>query len=408
MIILRILFTISTIGFACNSIAQSVITIHGSVKDAETNQPLAFASVSILGQPVGTVTNASGDFDFHLPEHYRKDTLVISHVGYKSLRRSINDIQHDHASFTLKPHAFLLDEVEIREKDLTGKEIVSKAVRNLRNNYSTRPYCLEGFFREIEEENGKYILLTEAAVDIYDKNFDGRRKQQLQESVDVKEMRRSLRHSEQKNRNNIGIALADLLENNDVRYNRGMLDTVVTQFHIDTVTSYNDRIVFGISVVHKTDRGMLYIDVETFGILKISMERRSRDSNKYYQVNRARNGLDRGRVWFIFSVEFENYNGLLYPRRMHESELNETYDPKTKQVNITSVETLEFIVTKLYPEKENKGLKQLRYGMIIKHKSYNKEFWKNYNTLKLTPLNEKLIQDLEKVLSLQEQFESKN
>ena len=42
--------------------------------------------------------------------------------------------------------------------------------------------------------------------------------------------------------------------------------------------------------------------------------------------------------------------------------------------------------------------------MMIKPTAYHQEFWKYYNVLKLTPLDEKLIQDLEKEISLQEQF----
>jgi hypothetical protein len=38
---------------------------------------------------------------------------------------------------------------------------------------------------------------------------------------------------------------------------------------------------------------------------------------------------------------------------------------------------------------------------------YHQEFWKHYNVLKRTPLDEKLIQDLEEDISLQEQFEKK-
>jgi hypothetical protein len=47
-----------------------------------------------------------------------------------------------------------------------------------------------------------------------------------------------------------------------------------------------------------------------------------------------------------------------------------------------------------------------RYGLQYQHKDYNKSFWANYNTIKEMPLNEKAILDLEKLFSLEEQFES--
>jgi len=377
--------------------------ITGRVFDEKSQEPLGFASVSIVGKPVGTVTNAAGEFDFYIPEGYKNDSLVISHVGYKSFRARIDRLAKGSLSVGLKAISVLLREIVIREKDLTGKEIVAKAVKNLTLNYSTKPFCLQGFFRQIEAENGKYVLLTEAAVDLYDKNFDGRPKRDLQESVDVKEMRRSLRYGSQSKRDNIGIPLTDLIENNDVRYNRGMLDSANT-FSLDTITVYDDQLVYGVSMSRGTDSGMLYIDMETFGFLKITMERKSRDKSKnYYDERNIKSGKQR-RVWFRFSVEFESYNNKLYPRRMHESELNEIYDP-AGQLKLSSIETLEFIATNIIPAKENQMAKKLKYGMMIKPTEYNQEFWNHYNVLKLTPLDEKLIQDLEKEISLQEQFD---
>lgn len=377
--------------------------ITGRVFDEKSQEPLGFASVSIVGKPVGTVTNAAGEFDFYIPEGYKNDSLVISHVGYKSFRARIDRLAKGSLSVGLKAISVLLREIVIREKDLTGKEIVAKAVKNLTLNYSTKPFCLQGFFRQIEAENGKYVLLTEAAVDLYDKNFDGRPKRDLQESVDVKEMRRSLRYGSQSKRDNIGIPLTDLIENNDVRYNRGMLDSANT-FSLDTITVYDDQLVYGVSMSRGTDSGMLYIDMETFGFLKITMERKSRDKSKnYYDERNIKSGKQR-RVWFRFSVEFESYNNKLYPRRMHESELNEIYD-LAGQLRLSSIETLEFIATNIIPAKENQMAKKLKYGMMIKPTEYNQEFWNHYNVLKLTPLDEKLIQDLEKEISLQEQFD---
>ncbi len=388
------------------TIAQPTIKVSGKVVDEATKESINFASVSVRGKPMGTVTNSEGEFDFYVPADYSNDTLIVSHVGYKSYRQKIADLTNTDKLILLTPAPFLLDEVVIIEKNLTGKEIVEKAIRQLKSNYPTHPFCLQGFFREIEEENGKYVLLTEAAVDLYDKKFDGKRKKGIQESVDIKEMRRSIHYSGRGNRDNIGYALADLIENNDVRYNRGMLDTQRNEFSIDTITSYNDRPVYGISMANKTDRGMMYIDMETFGFLKISMERQSHNPHtKYYHGNMVSDSLKIGRVWFRFSVEFEVYMDKLYPRRMHESELNEIYYTKTGKIKIVAIETLEFIVNNVIPQKESKEARQLKYGLILNGGEYHKDFWNNYNSLKLTPLNEKLIRDLEKEISLPEQFE---
>ena len=161
-------------------------------------------------------------------------------------------------------------------------------------------------------------------------------------------------------------------------------------------------------MINQTDSGTLYIDMETYGILKINMIRRNIiRGKKYYQVL-TRKGSSIGRVWFRFTVEFEPYQNKLYLRRTHESELNEIYDKATGQVNITSVETLEFVTHTIVPNEEDKAAERLRYGMILKTGDYHPDFWKKYNTLKLTPIDEKLIRDLEKETTLQQQFEKQD
>jgi hypothetical protein len=185
-----------------------------------------------------------------------------------------------------------------------------------------------------------------------------------------------------------------------------MLDVNSNEFSLDTVMSYNGRTVFGVSMSNRTDRGMLYIDTDTYGILKINMERKSQDMDtNYYQVDNVNDSLKRGRVWFRFSVEFEEYENKLYLRRTHESEYNEIIYSTTGKVKIASQETLEFIVTNILPRKENKDATRIRYGQTLKIGAYHPEFWKEYNTLKLTPLNKKLIRDLEQEISLEQQFE---
>jgi hypothetical protein len=89
---------------------------------------------------------------------------------------------------------------------------------------------------------------------------------------------------------------------------------------------------------------------------------------------------------------------------MHESELNERFDKKSKELKISSTETMEFIITGIYENKESKEAKLLRYGQTLRTGPYNEQFWKNYNTLKLTPLNKKLIADLEKEMPLEKQY----
>jgi hypothetical protein len=47
------------------------------------------------------------------------------------------------------------------------------------------------------------------------------------------------------------------------------------------------------------------------------------------------------------------------------------------------------------------------YGLQYQDLPYNKEFWDQYNVIKETPLDKKIIEDLEKAGPLDKQFEGK-
>jgi hypothetical protein len=64
------------------TLQSEIFNFQGTVRDASTNEPLAFASIVVEGTQLGTMTSAGGKFTIVLPE----DTshLRCSYVGYKT------------------------------------------------------------------------------------------------------------------------------------------------------------------------------------------------------------------------------------------------------------------------------------------------------------------------------------
>jgi len=50
--------------------------------------------------------------------------------------------------------------------------------------------------------------------------------------------------------------------------------------------------------------------------------------------------------------------------------------------------------------------KMKNYGLQYQDLPYNKNFWDNYNVIKDTPLDKKILVDLEKIAPLEKQFEN--
>lgn len=63
--------------------ANELIEIKGTVKEADTGEPIPFANVWIGGTKTGTTTDFDGNFSIKVPVSYGAVTLITSYVGYE-------------------------------------------------------------------------------------------------------------------------------------------------------------------------------------------------------------------------------------------------------------------------------------------------------------------------------------
>ena len=84
------------------------------------------------------------------------------------------------------------------------------------------------------------------------------------------------------------------------------------------------------------------------------------------------------------------------------------YDDKTEELKFTTNLHQQLLINKVYPRTSQMigtTEKMKRFGLQYQHKKYNKPFWDNYNVIKETPLDIKIVSDLEKEISLEKQFQ---
>src|SRR5687768_3043227 len=113
----------------------------------------------------------------------------------------------------------VLDEIVVSDT-LTGQDILEIALSRIDQNYPMMPYLLDGFYRDVKKVGGTYISLLEAAVKIYDENYEEpRNKDKLRERVKLVEVRQSLGYESKFttyfDQTNL---LEDLLLQNNIRY----------------------------------------------------------------------------------------------------------------------------------------------------------------------------------------------
>ena len=102
--------------FCINSLfgfSQNIIKLSGTVIDKKTNMPIPFASITIKGNSIGTMTNSAGDFLFNFPDSLKKDSISFSAVGYETFKCLIEKNYNKKSSIHLMPHTYNLNEISI-------------------------------------------------------------------------------------------------------------------------------------------------------------------------------------------------------------------------------------------------------------------------------------------------------
>ncbi|MBA7574822.1 hypothetical protein ES708_16637 [subsurface metagenome] len=146
---------------------QSVITIKGKVVDAETKNPLIFATVTVQGTNVATVTNLDGEFILKIASNIPNPEIEILYIGYNNSIIPVSDLRDGGRKNTieLKQTTFPIREVMIRS--ITPEEIIKEVITSVSDNYVGIPNLMTSFYRETIRKNKKYVSIAEAVIEIF-------------------------------------------------------------------------------------------------------------------------------------------------------------------------------------------------------------------------------------------------
>ena len=103
------------------------IAVRGTVTDASTGEPVAFASVTVKGQMNGTSTGLDGTYALNVPSNA---ILVVSFVGYKTQELAVNG--RNVVDCVLAPDAEFLDDVIVIGYGTTRREAKTGAVSTVK------------------------------------------------------------------------------------------------------------------------------------------------------------------------------------------------------------------------------------------------------------------------------------
>ncbi|HLW31371.1 MAG TPA: carboxypeptidase-like regulatory domain-containing protein [Aequorivita sp.] len=368
-IILRFFLTLLISFIGLNSFSQT--EIKGKVADFMTYEPIESASVYIDKTTIGTITNVDGKFALRVPAVNISDTLVISSIGFKSYKTSIEDFENGSDIF-LEEDVASLDEVVLvaDTRPKTGNDIVVRAIERLPENLPAEPYLQKGFLRHKERNKKEYKWLIEAAITLYDSDFAAGAKDNLKLNVD--EIRKSydLRDIDSlftysaylKNRGSAQTApisrrsvktasLIEAIKWNDSRVNgldnlfKGKLNPVRNaeaigalfgknmlerhQFELDTILVDNGRKLYKIKISQGSDfvglntpniynegfapNGWIYIYYDNYAIKKLEYELIAASD---VQKKRSKSLFDTQTIHKLVET-YREYDGKMYPNYIY-------------------------------------------------------------------------------------------
>jgi hypothetical protein len=382
--------------------AAQKITLSTRVQDKVTSEPLPFASVGIKGKSISTVTNLQGEFDFHIPVEYRNEILVISMLGYENFEAPIwSLLESKPETIAMDKSTTVLKEVVVSDS-LLGGEIVKIALSRVESNFPMKPFLMDGFYRDVKKVAGTSISLLEAAVKIYDENYmEPRNKSKLRERVKLVEVRKSLGYDNRytpffRQRN----LLEDLLLHNNIRYRQIDDDEgFFSSLKREPDSYYNGQNIF---VVSNTEDFYfkIFISKDNYAINRLEFEISGDNTER-------KKNLVSKQITYRKTIDFKPFDGKMFLNYIAVTTKEKWYDDVTAAFKFETELQQYLLINEVNPETQERITDKMRnYGLQFQDYPYNKEFWDGYNVIKETPIDKKILEDLERLAPLEKQFEN--
>jgi hypothetical protein len=156
---------------------NSFVTVNGLLKDSKTGDKVTYATITVPGTGIGTVSNSDGEFTLKVNASIDAEYFEVSHLSFATAKFKISEAVGTEKIFFLEILPVLLKEIPVMPQDARG--IVEMAFKNISKNYSEVPEMMTGFYREYVMQRRDYLSISEAVIDIYKAPYSGMQSDQV-------------------------------------------------------------------------------------------------------------------------------------------------------------------------------------------------------------------------------------
>jgi hypothetical protein len=388
--------------------AEDYITVSGTVKNQQNHKAVEFVSVALKGTNVGTVTNEDGEFTLKIKKSIADKTIIVSHIGYGSIRQQLPDKDVSGLTLFITPQKNLLNEVVVEAR--VSRNIVHEAISRIPDNYEQQPTLLTGFYRETARKRSHYISISEAVVNLYKTAYKERSANR--DRVQIIKGRKLM---SEKSGDTLGVKLIggpslslymDVVKNPGDLLNETTLGYYEFKMEKSAFIDLRQQYIISFKPVVSVDNalffGKLYIDKNSFAItrMELSLDMSDRDKVTQSILQRKPFGLIFKPQQLTFLINYKERNGkmcLSYIR----NEVQFKCDWNRRLFHTEYGVVSEMVVTDLV----DNGVQKIPYKESF-HDSdafedkvsafYDDDFWGSYNILAPTESLDKAVSKLKK------------
>ncbi|WP_244847028.1 carboxypeptidase-like regulatory domain-containing protein [Cellulophaga lytica] len=391
--------------------AQEFNQYKGEILDSDSKKPLVFATLSIAGSNISSISNAEGKFSLKVPNEISTGDLVVSFLGYKTKKIDLRTLKKSgNNKIFLDITVTALSEINISApKD--PKALVLETLKKRGENYFEDPTVMTAFYRESIKKRRKNISLSEAVVNIYKAPYSNSRK----DVVELYKTRKSTNYSKM---DTLALKLQggpfNALYVDVMKYPQYIFGLDVLPFYdfsFDHTTRINNKLIYVISFKQNSNtnqplyKGKLYIDAEkkilTSAIYSLNIIDKQKAAKLF-----VRKKPNRAKVWptdVAYRVDYREKNNKWY-YSYSSAILEFKIDWDSRLFNSVYSMSCEMAVTDWEKNTSNvlpKGKDKVKMSIILGDEAVgfsDPNFWGEYNIIEPEKSIESAIKKIKRQL----------
>lgn len=291
----------------------------GEVVDKSTNNPLVFATLTVEGTNISTITNTEGNFLLKVPKKVTGKNVIVSFLGYKTEWVPLSELGPEKNRISLTVSVTQLSEININApKDAMA--LVKETMAKRDENYFEDPALMTAFYRETIKRRRKNVSLAEAVVTIHKTPYGSNR----DDAVELYKARKSTDYSKL---DTVALKLqggpyntlyVDVMKYPEYLFSDESISNY--KFSFDRSIRVNDKLVYVIkfkqheNILDPLYQGELFIDVEkrtlTSAIFSLNITDRDKAAELFVRKKPAK--VDVWPTEVAYRVDYREKDGKWY------------------------------------------------------------------------------------------------